>query len=283
MSAQPPTLVGRGRGRGRGIPPPRKRASTETNRAITAGVPLPAPITRGGSNIKPHQPPGGALPVLHKPPQSINPPNEVLPRGGSFQDPPVLKKPPPPPVRAQSSTSPRKSPINALQMSKGASIPPALVSPHEFPLPQVPKIPPAVVPRSRPPNKELPNLPSQSSVPQKLKRDQFYQSVIKLTQLPLTPADRGSIHVLQLEGMDSVEFSKYEQVFSDAIKDEPEELKPLFDLSKYDFEVCSRSRNVEKEHQQFLVSISFFLTFNDSLEYYELVIILLSLILEDIR
>lgn len=84
--------------------------------------------------------------------------------------------------------------------------------------------------------------------------EEFYRSVRKLTQYPIAASDRGSIRVLQLEGMDGVAWSRFESIFEGAGENEPEELSDLFDLHKYDYEVCTRKRIVDKEHQQFLVS-----------------------------
>lgn len=83
--------------------------------------------------------------------------------------------------------------------------------------------------------------------------EDFYRSVRKLTENPLPDVSvRNSIRVLQLEGMDSVEWSAFEDKFSRAAQGEPTELSDLFDLHSYDFEASLRKRVVDPEHEEFL-------------------------------
>ena len=90
-------------------------------------------------------------------------------------------------------------------------------------------------------------------------QENVFRSVRKLTLCPIAETNEGSIRILPLQGTDKVRWSKFEEQFSVAGRDEPEELKPLFDLHNYDFEVISRRRRVDAK--QFLVSKSIIIFF----------------------
>lgn len=158
------------------------------------------------------------------------------------------KQPPPPPPRIKSSNPDLSNLLPAIK----AKTPPGESQPNSSTPKQVIEpnnnneqiIFPISMTQSRP--SMLLNPENESSDP-----EEFYRSVRKLTQYPIAASDRGSIRVLQLEGMDGVAWSRFESIFEEA--GENEELADLFDLHKYDYAISTRKRIVDKKHQQFLV------------------------------
>jgi hypothetical protein len=95
----------------------------------------------------------------------------------------------------------------------------------------------------------LPAVPRNSMKP----TDTSPRNTPKAVRSGRTSSELGGPHsrVLNLEGMDNVNWGSFETRFAEAIQVEPESMHDLFDYYSYDLEVTTRNRTVQ--NAEFLV------------------------------